>query len=280
MTVMATLATMAIESSKESPGVPTLATPEDYRLSARQASPTISTAAAATVDGLVNLDSMPSCAFKSCVVSSHPALPCPTVSTSCSASASATAASDGCAGVGIPTTCYCALPNPLFCAWGCRWFDWMLAENWFNATCPQVPPIDFTPVPACARACFEESIFNYGCLTYQKNCFCSVGSLFGCNAGCTPQENQTIASWYASACVVPTASALQVAAVQTTGSSIIPSSHPWGGFSWYEIFSIVVGGLSVVAFLIYVSVWKDIINRRDLSRLEKARTQQRKKIKG
>ena len=253
-----------IENIEEPLGVPTLATPADNPLSARQASVT-SSAAAVTVNGLVNFDSMPACASKYCVAYSHPALPCPTVSTSCLAS---TTTSGGCAGVGVPTTCYCALPNPLFCAWSCDWFDWMLAENWFNATCPQVPPVDFKPVPSCARPCFEERVFNYGCITYQKNCFCSHQNLFGCNTGCTAQDNLTIVSWYASVCAIPTASALQVAAVETTGSTIIPGPSVWAGFTWYELLTIVVGALSVLVFLAYVSFWKDLINQHDLKRIK------------
>ena len=258
-TDITTITAMKTENIEEPLGVPTIATPADNPLSARQASVTFSTTAAVTVDGLVNFDSMPTCASEFCVASSHPALPCPTVSTSCSASATAIGR---CAGVGVPTTCYCALPNPLFCAWGCDWFDWMLAENWFNATCPQVLPVDFKPVPPCARPCFEERVFNYGCITYQKNCFCSHENLFGCNTGCTAQDNLTIVSWYASVCAIPTASALQVAAVETTGSTIIPGSSAWAGFAWYEFLTIAVGALTVLVFLAYVPFSKDIIKKR------------------
>lgn len=266
---MKTATTMLTENIEEPLGVPTLATPADNPLSARRASVTSSTAA----DELVNFDSMPTCASEFCVASSHLALPCPTFSTSCSASATA---NGRCAGVGVPTTCYCALPNPLFCARSCDWFDWMLAENWFNATCPQVLPVDFKPVPPCARPCFEERVFNYGCITYQKNCFCSHKNLFGCNTDCTMQDNLTIVSWYASVCAIPTASALQVAAVETTGSTIIPSSSAWAGFAWYELLTIVVGALTVLVFLAYVSFWKDLINQHDLDRLKSVRSSTRK----
>ncbi|OCK73697.1 hypothetical protein K432DRAFT_410480 [Lepidopterella palustris CBS 459.81] len=274
---MTTMKTTRIESMQEPLLAPSPTTPADHLLSARQASLPSITTFTGSIGELVNFDSMPTCASKHCVAASRPALPCPTVSTSCSASDLASATENGgCAGFGVPATCFCSLPNPLLCAWSCDWFDWMLAENWFNATCPQVAPVSFDPVPACARSCFEERVFNFGCITYQKNCFCSQPSLFGCNIDCGVNDNLTIVSWYASVCAIPTASALQVAAVQTTGSTVIPISSPWSGFAWYEIFTIVVGALSILVFLAYVSFWKDIINQHDLQRLKTARSPQRK----
>jgi uncharacterized membrane protein YgaE (UPF0421/DUF939 family) len=76
------------------------------------------------------------------------------------------------------------------------------------------------------------------------------------------QDNLTIVSWYASVCAIPTASALQVAAVETTGSTIIPGSSAWAGFAWYEFLTIAVGALTVLVFLAYVPFSKDIIKKR------------------
>ncbi|KAF2184171.1 hypothetical protein K469DRAFT_783913 [Zopfia rhizophila CBS 207.26] len=224
---------------------------------------TLTTSAVPATTSLVNFDSMPECASKYCVNSTHSALPCPSISTPCPASATA------CAGVGVPAACYCGLPNPLYCAWTyCGWLDWMLAEDWFSTTCPYVAPVNFDPLPDCARDCLEGRLFDYGCITLQKNCFCSHVSLFGCNADCSTQENLTVANWYATVCAISSASALQVAAVETSASLVIPHSKPWDGFRWYEIFTLVVGIISVVVFLVYVFWGKDSIGRRMKQRTE------------
>lgn len=145
----------------------------------------------------------------------------------------------------------------------------MLAENWFNSTCPGVPPIDFSPLPLCVQSCIKDRTFDSGCITYQKICFCSRQSFSGCNFGCSGEDKTRIVDWYASVCGIPTASAEEVLAAETTAAGVIPPSSPWGGFFWYELFTLVVGVLSVAVFLAYVTFWRDHIQKQDRKRCPK-----------
>jgi hypothetical protein len=228
--------------------------------------------------GLVNFHNMPACASSACAArGTLPKLSCSTVNAPCPTGASAatgatnkdvsTNSNSGCPTV--PLSCYCALPNPLLCAWTCGWYDWLLAENWFNTTCPGVPPIDFSPVPACARSCLHDRVFNYGCITLQKNCFCSQKSLFGCSGDCSTTENATVVDWYRKTCHVSLDEARKVADIMNkTGAALLETKH-WRGFDWYEIFLIVVLSTSVGVFLCYVSYGRERIRKGYLATLSK-----------
>lgn len=59
--------------------------------------------------------------------------------------------------------CFCSQPSPLQCAWSCDRRGWMYMEDWFSKTCPNVPPVDFSALPSCARRCIETDSIVYGC---------------------------------------------------------------------------------------------------------------------
>jgi hypothetical protein len=197
--------------------------------------------------GLVPFHALPSCVFKHCVeettstlLCSTPFIPRPTSS-----------------GTNIPTVekaCYCSLPHPLSCAWAkCKPMDWLLAEDWYSSACPNVQPVDFTPLPVCAQSCLQESTFDHTCITFQRNCFCSLENLFGCLAMCDAAANNSVVEWYSHQCGVSTQRALQVAmVVNWTVLGVLSQPPPAYRLAWYEAFTVVVLAISALAFLVHV----------------------------
>jgi hypothetical protein len=223
--------------------------------------------------------SMPSCAFENCVKDNSSALPCPTLTTPCRLLFSAspttsqsveapatTVTSDDSLCTTVPLSCYCNLADPLQCAWKpCR-IDardpsgWLLAEDWFNATCPSASPSPFDTnspkskslLPARFSTCLQDQAFASGCIIEKTICFCPIRSLFGCASGCSTTENATIANWYSSVCAVSLTDA--TAALQNVDVPwpVIPAKDPWPGLVWYEILVLVVLGLIAGIGLIYL----------------------------
>ncbi len=218
---------------------------------------------------LVPFHEMPSCASKHCLAGSPASLPCPTVFTPCSSApigaATAPASGDSC--VTVPRACYCALPNPLLCGWEhCSWMDWYRAEDWFEATCPGLASLDFSPLPKKCQKCLRGRLFDHGCITYQKNCFCSLRNFLGCGSDCNASQNPFVAEWYADVCAVPLTAASDISL-----GGIAPGSTGSGGFKfrWYEYCAIVILGLSVVIFVSYFFGFRGCLRKRKLKKAGK-----------
>ncbi|SPO06819.1 uncharacterized protein DNG_09513 [Cephalotrichum gorgonifer] len=100
--------------------------------------------------------------------------------------------------------CYCSLKTSLSCAWSCSWSDWWDTEDWFADRCagsPAAQPLDFSPLPNCARDCIDDASFAYGCITGSTNCFCANGDLFECQNACSSEaEWVKIQEWLEDAC--------------------------------------------------------------------------------
>jgi hypothetical protein len=227
---------------------------------------------------------MPSCAFQHCVVDNSSTLPCPTLTTPCqllttasattdqSAEPPATKIADDSLCTTVPISCYCDLPNPLQCAWdpcrnGMDPREWLHAEDWFNATCPNAASIPFHDLndkemlPECASQCLQNAAFDSGCIIEKTICFCPPRSLFGCAAACNAAENTTIANWYSSACAVSLAEATAALQRVYTAQPVISANEPWVGFKWYEILVLVVLSLIVLAGLVYLSLRETLRKR-------------------
>lgn len=190
--------------------------------------------------GTVNIDLMPTCAMNACVNPTAPPLPCASVRVPCP---SAIGGGDNC--TTVDRDCYCKQTTPLACAWDCGWWDWMLAEDWFQTTCPNVLPINFNTAPACARKCLWENSVNYGCINSGRNCFCLEGSVFGCESKCS--DNSTILAWLEEedVCNFTSSEASYEAGITVSPKdSALPPLHKTSKLHWYEIFPIVVGSLS------------------------------------
>jgi hypothetical protein len=162
--------------------------------------------------------------------------------------------------------CFCKAPIPLICAWACDWTGWMYVEDWFSQKCPHTPPVDFSPLPACARDCISDGSFNYGCITQTSSCFCLRANLFNCPAQCsTAAELDQIKHWYANECGYPfTYASMVVNATagnppNTNGSTqsvaVIRSSGE-SELQWYEVLAIVTICLSVVVAMICFSYFR------------------------
>jgi hypothetical protein len=131
-------------------------------------------------------------------------------------------------------------------------------EDWFNSVCPTASPVPFQDdngkqlLPKCANGCLIDSIFNYGCITGQRNCFCSQRSVFQCAAKCNAKDNATIAAWYVSACAVSPEAATGALRAEKVGDPVIPFVAEWPGFEWYEYLVLVVLGSVVFAGILYL----------------------------
>ena len=205
----------------------------------------------------VNYESMPTCAMSNCVYPASTATPlaCESTSIPCP-----TGGSGNCSTVSL--SCYCNLRTPLDCAWGCGWTDWMLAENWYGETCPNVKPISYDfvvnstreHVPSCAADCLPAQVISQGCTSESVNCFCNYESLFGCTSTCTKAGNATIAHWLVAACGITYDTAMDYVEADTASDSTAKDGGPqpptlMKPLHWYEIMPITVFSASVVAFL-------------------------------
>jgi hypothetical protein len=157
--------------------------------------------------------------------------------------------------------CFCKAPIPLTCAWGCDWRGWMYVEDWFSKVCPDTPPVDFSPLPACARDCISDGSFNYGCITQTSSCFCLFADLFNCPARCsTEAELDQIKHWYAKQCGYTSAQASAVVnlaagdslSVNTSGIQPVAVIRSSGisKLHWYEILAIFTVCLTVAVAVI------------------------------
>ena len=203
---------------------------------------------------VVNFDSLASvtCAFSKCVyptagtVSVSP--PCTAVPAPCPPSVAAAGGKDC---TTFPLDCYCQQGTPLYCAWPCSWYQWFLAEDWFKTQCPDVPPIDFSSAPKCARQCLSEQSINYGCIGSSRNCFCSHGSLFDCEKQCkgTPPIRQSIIDWFKDQCLVSESEAEYALGYSATKKPIAGVFRLPRKLHWYEILPITIATISGACFI-------------------------------
>lgn len=150
----------------------------------------------------------------------------------------------------------------------------MGVEDWFSRTCPDVPPVDFSPLPSCARNCIESNSLNYGCISQSRNCFCLEGNLFNCTDRCgSKSEVQDIANWYSALCSLSNDTSFntvysgngtfQFTSAQSGHKQAIVIEPPVPNkLQWYEILVIftavltfVVGCLWAFALYIFKRTW-------------------------
>jgi hypothetical protein len=202
---------------------------------------------------VVNFDSLASatCPFGQCVYPSAGTVsvspPCKAIPTPCPAAAGG---GDNCST--FPLECYCQQATPLYCAWSCSsWYEWFLAEDWFQTQCPGVKPIDFNSAPKCARQCLSEESINYGCVGSTRNCFCLHGSLFGCEKQCkgTVAVQQSLVNWYQEQCLVSESVAESDIGVSATKNVTASLFRPPRKYPWYEILPITIASISGAIFL-------------------------------
>ncbi|KAK4228530.1 hypothetical protein QBC38DRAFT_345929, partial [Podospora fimiseda] len=110
--------------------------------------------------------------------------------------------------------CYCNLKTGLSCVWSCSWEIWWKTEDWLQQTCPPnspaTNPLNFSPLPPCAKNCLDDSLFQYGCLTQTSNCFCSRGDLFDCHKKCHKEKKwRQIQEWLQDVCDINEAAAVE-----------------------------------------------------------------------
>lgn len=167
--------------------------------------------------------------------------------------------------------CFCSQSSPLICAWSCDWRGWMYVEDWFSQTCPEVPQVDFSPLPSCARSCVESNSLNYGCIAQSRNCFCLEGNLFNCTDHCKKQsEIESIAHWFSDLCSSSLDSVFKdngsfLYNITLSGHKqaiVIPPPTP-NHLKWYEILVIVtavltafVGCAWVLARYLFQRAWR------------------------
>jgi hypothetical protein len=151
-------------------------------------------------------------------------------------------------------------------------------EDWFNGVCPTASPVSFQDdngkqlLPKCANRCLINNIFDYGCITGQKNCFCSQRTVFRCAAECDAKGNATVAAWYASACDVSLEAATGAMGAEMVGDPVIPLVAKWPGFEWYEYLILVVLGSVVLAGILYL-VSRERLRKHHLNHImQKKRT--------
>lgn len=103
-----------------------------------------------------------------------------------------------------PKSCFCSLKVPLLCAWYCYWDGWFDAEDWYvseDVCGPDADDLPYEVLPSCIADCLPQVLFNQGCITEGRNCFCSVGSLGGCQDNCvTDAERSAIKTWLVEQC--------------------------------------------------------------------------------
>jgi hypothetical protein len=235
---------------------------------------------------LVPFGSIPSCAAQNCAKNNSVPLACSTITTACRLLSAPTAkpraepptssgslAEDRC--ITFSRSCYCNLASPLQCAWEpCKanstdWADWLKVEDWFNIVCPTASPVPFKDrndkplLPDCASRCLIDNTFNYGCITGQRNCFCSQRTVFQCAAECNAKDNATVVAWYASVCAVSPEAATSALGAPKVGDPVIPLVAPWTGFEWYEYLVLAVLGLVVSTGILYL-VFRERLRRHHL----------------
>src|SRR6266536_1772601 len=162
--------------------------------------------------------------------------------------------------------CFCNAATPLSCAWSCSWEGWMYVEDWFTKMCPETKPVDFDPLPSCARDCISDGSFNYGCITQSRSCFCIHGELNDCPDKCTKEEDiRKIEDSYASECKVSHDDAVEVAGASATALPSSGENKKEGAvvrqskgkkLHWYEILVIFTAALTVFVAIL----WSLVLN--------------------
>jgi hypothetical protein len=126
-----------------------------------------------------------------------------------------------------------------------------------------------------------QSSFDYGCITHTKNCFCTHGSLYGCDMKCTAAGDGgaggKVASWYAGQCDV----SIETANAALGGAEASSKAPEWKRIRgrklhWYEIMAISVCAATLVT-LVAVLLWLNSIQKA--AEAERQKIRWRKKMK-
>lgn len=156
----------------------------------------------------------------------------------------------------------------------------MLAEDWYVGVCgPNADQLSYNGLPDCARNCLPEALFDHGCITEGRNCFCSGGELFGCTELCTAESDRlAVQNWIVKQCNASEEFAKQgangrhfveplneiellletvigVFGGRIPGRSafgkedVFPPSKGPKRLRWYEVLAVYVACLSALAFL-------------------------------
>ncbi|KAF7510255.1 hypothetical protein GJ744_006951 [Endocarpon pusillum] len=215
--------------------------------------------------------------FSSC---SSTDFPCPHLDTPCAGEVT------GC--YQYEEGCFCALPQPIACAWACPWAQWMRVEDWYSKTCGRLKTIEFGLAPVCARDCIREGLFNYGCITEEQSCFCQHASVFACEEHCTQRGKDMLRDWVKGQCdytegeefdVVQSASptleegmtTATATPTQTGGEQsnnhkgdATTIKRPADPLSWYEVLAVSVASVSGAALVVaWFLVWRHKRQRRE-----------------
>lgn len=150
-----------------------------------------------------------------------------------------------------PLDCYCNIPLQLSCTWQfSTWLEWMYTEDWLQTQCPSIQPVDFTQAPSCASSCLQDRCFSHGCITGGRNCFCSLGSFFGCEANCKPEDLDSIYRWYSHECDVMLDNATAI--VNSSNANVSKTAFALAKkttIHWYEIIACTVASISVLLLI-------------------------------
>ncbi|EPS37928.1 hypothetical protein H072_8497 [Dactylellina haptotyla CBS 200.50] len=174
--------------------------------------------------------------------------------------------------------CFCDNPTVLACAWYTSWFDYFKIEDWFSDQCPEVPKIDFSGLPACAKTCLVQAVTDYGCVSYTRNCFCVEGWLWGCGDSCNDADKQQVLTWYGDQCLLTpsevedldlinpaaTSQAAGFNAPDNGGTQAKSDENGPGTYRlghrklhWYEIYGLIMFLLTLVfVTTMYGFIWK------------------------
>jgi len=143
----------------------------------------------------------------------------------------------------------------------------MATEDWYVRECgPGSDDLSYDGLPACAHNCLHEKLVYYGCITEGRNCFCIHGDMFDCQSKCHKKsERMAIKDWLMDQCGVSPALAEKGAdtgvfwgstdADSQSKQSPINFSSTRKELRWYEIFAIVLLGVSVI---VGVFIWIDL----------------------
>jgi hypothetical protein len=226
-----------------------------------------------TPTATLNLTSLPSCVQKNCLDPTQ-TLSCPPVTTTCPEDAPTPTGKC----ITYPLDCFCALPTPLTCAFKpCSWFEWAKTEDLYAKLCPATKPIDFSPLPACARKCITDNSFLYGCITSTKACFCTHRSYFACEKKCKKaSEVEEILNWFQTQCdTTPASASRALGDPEPDDPSEDSPKRPSAGskLRWYEIMAVIVAVVTLVAIAIGMTLFWIIQYRA--ARKAKARKMQK-----